>query len=370
MNRKFLLGCYEVPGYGGASTSAYQLLQWMRRSGLEVSFLNLIDEQDAAYFRYTFGESFGNPDGLPNVYNCLLNGPLYSAHSELTDLLGRIAPDVIIGEDFISSLLMKRAFPSSPLLFYTTGSLLMKDAIERHEVRDFVSHAGTIRKTISSPVVAKNEELEAVNAADLVIAHCDMIPFLYQHYYPYQACKLYTEVIWKAEWIYGEAAVFASFKEPFEHRDIDVLFMASSWDRPQKNFPMLRNIFSRLKKTNVHIVGSCSERLPGATHHELTTHREDVFRLLGRTKTVVCPSCCDAAPGALFEAAALGCNVITSKNAGNWQLCNEQLLVGPYTAGEFVDKIRLSLSKKFEDNIDFFLNQKSYQKLIDLLAVV
>jgi hypothetical protein len=110
--------------------------------------------------------------------------------------------------------------------------------------------------------------------------------------------------------------------------------------------------------------------LPSAIHHELIAGREDLFRLMGRAKTVVCPSLCDAAPGILFEGSALGCNIVTSRNTGNWRLCHDELLAEPYTASEFVSKIGRSLSKKFEDHMDYFLQANSYQKLIDVLSVV
>jgi glycosyltransferase involved in cell wall biosynthesis len=370
MNRKFLLACYEVPGYGGASTAAYQLLQQMRRSGLDVSFLNLIDEQDAEYFRYTFGEHFGNPARLQHIYNCILGEPLYAPHPGLADLIAGIQPDVLIGEDFIAALLLKRAFPSAPLVFYTSGSLLMKDAIERNEIKDFLAQERTILKSAGRPVVPPNEELEAIDLSSLVIANSDMVAMLHRHYYPFHACKIYSDVLWKAEWIYDEAASFSAFKKPFRQRDIDVLFIASSWERRDKNFPMLKKIASGLKDASVHVVGGTEEYLPSVTHHELITRQENLFRLMGDAKTVVCPSLCDAAPGVLFEASALGCNVVTSKNAGNWRLCNEQLLANEFTSGEFVRKIRFSLSRKFQDHMDYFLQANSYQKLIDVLSVI
>jgi glycosyltransferase involved in cell wall biosynthesis len=370
MRRKYLLACYEVPGYGGASTAAYQLLQEMRGSGLDVSFLNLIDEQDAEYFRYTFGENCGNPANLPDVHNCVLNGPLYLPHPELTERIAGIEPAVLIGQGFIAALLIKRAYPSAPLVFYTTGSLRMKDAIENNEVQDFLSQQKVMQKAISRPVVPSNEELQAIQLADLVIVHSETVASLNRYYYPFHACKMYSDVLWMAEWIYKEAAAFSNFSKPFDQRDIDVLFVASSWSRPEKNFCMVKQIVSRLKDARVHIVGETAELLPRVTHHELITRREDLFRLLGNAKTLVCPSLYDAAPGVLFEGSALGCNVMTSKNAGNWRLCNDDLLAEPFRAGEFVNKIRLSLSKRFADHIDYFFQADSYRKLVDVLSVI
>ncbi len=42
-----LLAAYEVPGYGGASTASYRLLELLRESGLSVSFASLVRPPDA-----------------------------------------------------------------------------------------------------------------------------------------------------------------------------------------------------------------------------------------------------------------------------------------------------------------------------------
>ena len=91
---------------------------------------------------------------------------------------------------------------------------------------------------------------------------------------------------------------------------------------------------------------------------------------MGRAKTVVCPSRYDSAPGILFEAAAMECNIIASKNCGNWMICNDQLLIDPFTTDQFVHKCALSLAHKFDDNMNFFLASESYCNLAETIQVV
>src|SRR5262245_54754460 len=107
MAKRIVFGCYEIPGYGGAATASYQLFQTMQQDDFDVHYVNLIDEQDAAYFSYAFGSTYGNPLSIDHVHNCVLAGPLYSQHPELSDLIKDIAPDLMIGVDFIAALLMK-----------------------------------------------------------------------------------------------------------------------------------------------------------------------------------------------------------------------------------------------------------------------
>ena len=72
----------------------------------------------------------------------------------------------------------------------------------------------------------------------------------------------------------------------------------------------------------------------------------------------------------LALASLMGCNVIISKNCGNWMLCNEQLLVEYYSASSFLDRISVSLSGTMADNMNDFSRSRSYQKLVETLAVI
>jgi len=75
----------------------------------------------------------------------------------------------------------------------------------------------------------------------------------------------------------------------------------------------------------------------------------------------------DAAPGILFEASVMGCNVVASKNCGNWELCNDRLLVRDYTADAFAKAILRSQTAKIPDHMDLFLDRSSYIALKDVL---
>ena len=90
---------------------------------------------------------------------------------------------------------------------------------------------------------------------------------------------------------------------------------------------------------------------------------------MGNAKTVASPSAFDPAPGILFEASAMGCNVVASKNCGNWQLCHPQLLADPFDVGTFREKLGLSVTRKYNDNMDFFLDIRSYKNLLDTIEV-
>ena len=368
MHRKILLGCYEVPGYGGASTSAYRLFHKMQRDGHDVHYVNIIDGADDVYFRYVFGPSVGNPDLLDNVHNCVLRGPPFAEHPELAQHIESLAPDLLVGDGFIAALVMKRAAPHRRLVFLPSGCRQVTSYIDDTRPRTFRVDE-FLRRMKGSFAIFDPREKQAVEAADLVILHSDLMREAYDCFFPLHGGKVYSRVLWRSEWIREGALAHAHLGRPFYDRDIDLLFIASRWSRPEKNYASVREIASRCVGLSVHVVGEVPARLTGAAHHDLVVQREELFDLMGRAKAVVCPSLFDAAPGILFEASVMGCNLVASKNCGNWRICNPELLVDPFTLRGFVDRARLSVVRKVADNMDCFLQTGSYADLVDTLMV-
>ena len=355
MRKKILLGCFEIPGFGGASTSTYKLFEMMHKDGFDVTMVNLISESDTEYFKHLFVKCLGNPKGLPEVYNCFLKDNNYKPQPDLTSLINDIAPDIMLGVGWIAALLMKKAAPERDLIFLTTGNDQLKMHLTRKRVKDYLSLSKKIKRSKRKYDISSALEKEAVDLADYVITHSEANLFLFQHFFYHYDGKISHDVIWFADWICDEASEYSYFKKPFHEREIDLIFIASTWERPEKNYPWIKKIVSRFKQLNIHIVGEVEKKITDAIHHGIITERKEVFKLLGNSKTIVCFSKFDAAPGILFEASVMGCNIIASKNCGNWMICNENLLVDPCNIRNFQKKIPFSLAKKFESNLNYFL---------------
>jgi len=363
MAGSIVLGCYEVPGYGGANTVGYRVYELMVERGLEARYVNLIDELDLEYFRYVFGPECGNPKGLPHVHNCIMRAPLFGPQPELEALLTKLDSNILVGHGFIAAYSLKAASPRSRVIFRTTGSQQAKEFIASG--KDARALETFVRRAQGPPPCYHQREKLAVEMADYVITHSELTKSLFNFFFPSQRGKISPDVIWFAEFIYRDAAAYSRLQRPFPERDIDLIFIASDWSRKEKNYPLLERIVASLPGTNVHIVGEVPDRKLRATHHGLLRREEDVFALLGRSKTLACPSLFDAAPGVLFEASAMGCNVVASRNCGNWRLCSDDLLVEPYTVQTFVDRIRLSLKDRIRDRREFFFREDSFRNLVD-----
>lgn len=370
MSQRILIASYEVPGWGGAGTACYSLFEMLQKDGRDVHLINIISEHDAAYFAQRFGDDIGNPRELENVSNCCLTGNNYGPQAGARDWIAEIDPDVMLGVGWIAAYVLGKADPARRLIYLTSGCGWLGIYSDMYPGRDYLSVSET---ELASPRGITREdalEEEAIEMADLVVGHSDINLRLYRAIYSGHAGKMYERVIWFSQWIEAEAHRHRRCVRTFDEREIDVLFVANDWSRPIKGFPLMKAITDRLPSSlEVHVVGE----LPGAGgkfhHHDFLADRGKLFDLMGNSRVVVSPSAYDAAPGVLFEAAAMGCNVVASKNCGNWALCPPGLLADPPTPKSYARCIARGVEKACASDTQRFNGTRSYEDLRDLLDV-
>jgi glycosyltransferase involved in cell wall biosynthesis len=371
MTRRILIAVFEVPGLGGASSSAYALFRKMRADGVDVHLVNLVDACDLPYIQYTFGPACGNPGGLGNVQTCIVDDTGHRRHEGLACLVAAIGPDVILGYGDIAAALVKLAAPTVGVVFYAAGSQQAGIWLTRGRVPDGLALLDRCVTTVQAPAVVPGRESRAVGSADLIVACSEMIRALLEYFFPYpQSCKVFPDVIPQAEWIAEAAATDGGPGKPFSEREIDLLFVASSWRRAEKNLATVERIASRLSNLRIGIVGEVAAGIPGAACHGFLPDAQRVLGLMADAKAVVCPSVFDASPGILFQASAMGCNIVASKNCGNWAICHDELLVDPVSEDGFVAAAARAVQAKRCDNMDALLGKRGYARLLEILDVL
>jgi len=369
MPLRILISSTDPPCWGGAGTSAYALFEAMQGDGLDVAFIALIETDEATFLEESLGAQMGNPRGLPDAHTIVLRGTYDHPQPDVEARIARLAPDVILAVGSVAAVVLPTAAPTVPVVFLTTGCEQLKTLVIDGTFCDYVAAHDHIVSSTAPVGVPTAQERHAVEKAARVVAHSDTTLLLMERLYRPHRAKIHRHVVWFAEWIFGEAARHRDEARRFGTRDIDVLFVASSWTRPEKNLPAVEELARRLPDHRMHVVGASDRAIAGVTHHGLVA-RQPFFEILGNAKTVACVSTFDTAPGILFEAAAMGCNIVASRNCGNWQICHDDLLVHPATIDGFADAIRLSATRRFTNNIDSFLGTGSYTELKGLLASV
>jgi glycosyltransferase involved in cell wall biosynthesis len=368
MTRRILLVGCDIPGWGGAATWQYQVLERMQQDGADVASVSLMHQVEEVFFRYSRGNDFANPRALDNVYVCRVDEDLWRRHDGLVALIESLAPDLVVCFGVIATVLARLAAPRVPVVFMTIGAYEVQRLIESGAVKDFMHFERLASRGVQFHVHRTSREREAVEVADLIVVHSPVVRFAFAHAYPSSVGKTLANLVSVADFIYSEAGRFDALRRPFQERDIDAIFIASGWSRQIKNYPLVEKLAARLRGLSIHIVGECDRHLSSCTHHGLVARRDELYALLGRSRTIVCPSLLDAAPGVLFEASSMGCNVIASPNCGNWDLCHAELAATSCSPTEFERTIRASLAGAYPDNRERF--RGGYRELTDVVSLV
>ena len=372
MKRRVLVSAFEVPGFGGAATSAYALYAKMRRDGVDAHYANVIQSDDVPFLRHVYGEHFGNPDGIDGVADCIVDAPLFKRHDRLAAYVAAVRPDVIVARGYIAAWLLAQVtggVPRVPIVYFVAGWPESSEVSEHRRTPGGPRLASRPLAAARSPTLVNPRHAETFAACDIAVACSPLTKALTERVLsPWLAASFYPEPLWAAEWIVEATTAAGAPQKPYAERSIDLLFLASAWQRWEKNLPLVRRIAGELPRLRIHVAGTCSKPLAGVTHHGLVADRRRVLELMGDAKAVVVPSLLDASPGVLFEASAMGANVIASTGCGNWQICNQALLVDPYSESGFIEACKRAVAERYPDRIDWFLEAHSYARLLEILA--
>ncbi len=371
MKARVLVCCFEVPTQGGAATSAYALFAKMRRNRLDAHYLNIVERTALPYYQWTYGARLGNPEDLPDVHSAVVEHPFDRVQPALRARIAAIAPDLIVARGYLATLFAKRAAPERPVVFLTAGSRQAEFLIAEGLAAQAIDLPSLLPRTARRPPTAPGDEGAALDAADVVLANSDLVADTLRAFFDGErSAKVHAETVWSVDWVVDGVTATGICPRSFGERTIDVLVCASSWRRPEKNLPALRRIVARLGGARVVIVGECGDPVASAEHVGYVEDRRAVFTLMADAKVVASPSLVDACPTTLFEAAALGCNVVTSRNCGNWRLCPEALLVDPPDDAGYVAAIRRGIELEHAGGLEWFLRTRSYERLLEIVAAL
>jgi glycosyltransferase involved in cell wall biosynthesis len=338
--------------------------------GVEAGYLNIISDFDADYFRFKYGANFANPEKLENVFTSFVDGEQYSTpQPAVISGVAKFKPDVILACGYIAALALKISVPEIPLVYLTTGCKQAQIYMQKDEDLDAISLYNDLQNLDWPPKIYNNDEKQASELADLIITHSDQTKQFYHSFFSQVEGKIHNRVFCVAHGIIQQVRKYQASSKPFSDRKVDVLFVSNDWRRTEKNYPFVAAIAAGLPDANIHIVGEIPYAIPGVTNRGIISDFKTLYDLMGDSKTLVSPSRLDAAPGILSEGAVMGCNIVASRNCGNWRLCNPNLLVEDFTPRGFIDKIKTSLTGKLPDGLAEIEAATDITELFELLKL-
>lgn len=371
INKKILIANYDIPYYSDTSTSSYNLFRTMVENKVDVHYLNFIREDHEVYYKCLIGEFYGNPGQLNHVHNCILNKKVFDIRNNKSfiKIVNNIEPDLIIGSHYIPAYLIKKTYPDIPFIYYATNCMQFEKSLSKKVVSDFISSSKIMEKSTVMPKIIDYYEKNVIELSNLIITNSEIIQSLFLHfYYPYLG-KIYTDIIYNFEWNFNDAFRNFNMTKPFNKRTIDITFISDKWNSIENNKTLLDEILKKLRDYNICVIDQIENKYNYVDYKSNVEDRTHLFSILGNSKCVVNTSKFDPSPVVLYKASAMDCNIVSSQNCGSWQLCNEELLVEEYKSENYIDKIKKSVQKKYNDNKEFFIRSESYEKFINVINV-
>ncbi len=365
ISRRILIVSSVVPGFSSAASAAYLFFERLQQDGYSVHFWHLIALAEEGYYQYLFGDSYGNPGQLANVKNVAPD------KSSLKPAVQNLKPEIIVAFSKEAVLAIGPAAPDIPLLYLLDGLGQIKQQIRNSYIKDLVAFQRKPREEDKRLHIYDPVEKKALMRCDIAIPNNELLKAYLPAYFPTLLSQIYREAIGWGQFFFQAAEKYKNYRKPFTARSIDLLFIACDWNAPDKNYADAMRIARRFRKQTVHLIGNVKPSLETAHvhYHGVIANREAFFKILGNSKTVICPVLFATAPGSLYEAIAMGCNIVTSKNCASWALCNEALLADPFSLRQFREKINLSLQQEFPANSDARQQVDSYLKLQEIISL-
>jgi hypothetical protein len=267
---RILYVCTQRPGYGGASTEAYETIKWLRKLGHRVRGV-FVDPDP----------TLCDPDGIGNI----IAGPDMANQSLL-----RGEFDVAVGKNWAAAYMI-RGLPV-PKVYVTSGIGFMAQEPFAPSVGMFASGSADVM---------------GFSSATRVVSHSTLDMDIYRRFMPGPlAAKLVPEVV--------RTSVLAARLpdgpvKPLGERRWDICMAASTWDRPTKGGVVAKAICGLFKSSRRIVV--CGEKfaVTGVDWYGLVPHRK-MLSIMADSRVVAIPSMYDSSPNVYVEAVHAGCNVV------------------------------------------------------------
>jgi len=361
-----LIACDQIPYCGGANTRAYNLFGILSNRFDDMAFLNILDEKKVKYYEKHYSKSnLGNPDNLKDVFNVVVSPEKPEGFLNLKRFLYKLNPIAVLCVNRFSALYIKKIRPDLKVLFFPSSCRKIIDNLNAVK-----SSYDAEKKLLSDNLKLDDdnyEEREAVKLSDSIIFHSESVKIFYEYFYPEYRGKMHSELVYNVPFILEKLYKKKIKGIPFHKRKIDLTFVASRWDRPEKNYEMVKKIAKSFDGLKISVVGECEEKQKNISYYGLIEDYPKVLSLMADSKVLISTSLYDASPNVLFEAAFLNCNIVASRNCGNRRLCHSDLLVSSYTLNNYISCIEKALKKPYKSNLDIFLRSDSIKILENII---
>ena len=332
------------------------------------------------FYRNTFGDQWWNPEGLPDVHVRLRNVRGHDEEKALTAFLDA-DPEVLITKQVHLMALLEGSLPETTRWWLPSSCQAFALAWRRGEVGSlsaglerldelFPNGARPSRREYPGERWSADERRHGIEAADRVTCNSLATEAMFRASYPEHVSKIEALPEWFAAVVKAGLERSGQVGRPFGERSIDLLFVASRWDRGEKNLELTEALIDEYAcRCSVHLAGHGP-----LTYSKVFTHgpvgRSEILSLMADARVLVVPSLLDSAPSVVYEGLGLGCNVVASRNCGNWGVCAPELLVENASPAGFIRAIDRARERPYEGRLEAMTAEWPTARLVEPLLAL
>lgn len=372
---RILLTSTQSPGNGGAATNLYKLNKYLFDKGAKVyCVFFLCNKEDISKINIdpdkignvSFIRCFWKDGNLldykkeTNQYIKYSDDHINQFKNNIINYLGG-EPDVIYGKNYLAPITSKKLFPESKIFYLVSGvfytSMLNNVYDEVTSAQKILNNFDYYKKKINdckklTTFTNIEQEIYTLSMVDGIVFNSELTNDLMNLYYK--------------DHIKENKIINTSLLKPIDNncenflsREYDIIFVCSSFGRKIKNSILAKDLLSdeRLLNLKKIVIGN-GDLFNDSDIKNITILKQQpnsiVLDYMRNSKLLILTSLFDSSPNTVYEALDCGCNIIISKNVGNYQIFNtDSVCEDIYDKDEWINKILNSIDKKIINNIEF-----------------
>lgn len=320
----FIFSSTQLPENGGAATNCLYLHEYVKN--------NLQHDSIAIFFAENPKSIYKNEK---DIYVFSTRITLFEIKTFRNKILRKYNEKNIIClcKNVFAPQKMRQIFPLSKIIYLVAGSPIYTFWANMNNI-SFVKYIKTsINKEISeneskgimkSYVLAIVNESKTIQICDEILTNSDNTRDVILHHYKDHINKLYNKNINTSNLKYDYPIIS---QQDFDKKDIDIIFAVSNHARVAKGSTIMNKIITNDNVDNLSkvIIGGAFEKVFNVNKiknclffNQLS--QSELFSYLKRSKILIIPSTGDASPNILYEGLHVGCNILLTKNCGNYEL--------------------------------------------------
>lgn len=359
-SKLYILTTTQTFGYGGGATNTYYLYQFMKKQKYNVVCIfvsnNIVDDKDEV--------------GDDNCF-CItsIRDPIFLKFK--TRVISHYGESNIIClcKNYATPIMFRQAFAQSKIVYLVAGSMKYTHLFNQTgKTFTELVNGRNILMQCKTKSVAMGEETTVVKICDYILCNSNLTRFILETEYNNVKPKLYltdinTSLIDKK--IVQTGGVL------YKDRHYDIIFCVTSHNRKYKGSEIMNTLFSntKLDQYSKLVIGDDYENVFNPKIKNITFKgklgHSSLIENIKNSRIVIVPSFFDSSPNILYEAIECGCNVLLTRNIGNYHIFKKETVVDDFSDVQIIEnKINLLLKSQLDYNLplsnDKFIQFLSY----------